>query len=206
MSRQRLDRRRNFNPRSPCGERPGRSVCSGGGLDFNPRSPCGERLLLLGGVFLCSMRFQSTLPVWGATPGTRPPGICRNISIHAPRVGSDDTPDLPGDLPSAISIHAPRVGSDAALHNGHPALTISIHAPRVGSDGCLLSEPVLFLLFQSTLPVWGATAQGNYLDGPLYEFQSTLPVWGATVFPPLPSSTPSNFNPRSPCGERPDRL
>ena len=35
--------------------------------DFNPRSPCGERL-----VFFYIRRdkelFQSTLPVWGATP------------------------------------------------------------------------------------------------------------------------------------------
>ena len=58
---------------------------------------------------------------------------------------------------------------------------ISIHAPRVGSDDNL---PVLYLikgLFQSTLPVWGATA--TLLDYRLI-----------TLY----------FNPRSPCGERPE--
>ena len=57
---------RNFNPRSPCGERPARSVPEHCRQDFNPRSPCGERqdkyrFQLYDNVF------QSTLPVWGAT-------------------------------------------------------------------------------------------------------------------------------------------
>ena len=33
-------------------------------------------------------------------------------------------------------------------------------------------------------------------------FQSTLPVWGATLFPHGQHGDKSNFNPRSPCGER----
>ena len=33
--------------------------------------------------------FQSTLPVWGATTGYRRFNQSLNISIHAPRVGSD---------------------------------------------------------------------------------------------------------------------
>ena len=57
------------------------------------------------------------------------------ISIHAPRVGSDDDLlILHCDLHS-ISIHAPRVGSDLFLGVTKCHITISIHAPRVGSDG-----------------------------------------------------------------------
>ena len=33
--------------------------------------------------------FQSTLPVWGATGGRPTPWVYQDISIHAPRVGSD---------------------------------------------------------------------------------------------------------------------
>mgnify|MGYP001273964591 CR=1 FL=1 len=33
-------------------------------------------------------------------------------------------------------------------------------------------------------------------------FQSTLPVWGATYYQPTSPFRPSYFNPRSPCGER----
>ena len=58
--------------------------------DFNPRSPCGERPpenISNPAVTL----FQSTLPVWGATPAVRLHGAPGQISIHAPRVGSDDS-------------------------------------------------------------------------------------------------------------------
>ena len=79
--------------------------------DFNPRSPDGERHVQ-GGVHVPVVQFQSTLPGWGATAvwtatGTRCPNfnprspdgerlgfrvrlpVVRVISIHAPRMGSD---------------------------------------------------------------------------------------------------------------------
>ena len=37
------------------------------------------------------------------------------------------------------------------------SFAISIHAPRVGSDSAALACFMLSVLFQSTLPVWGAT-------------------------------------------------
>ena len=56
----------NFNPRSPCGERPPPAARERRGPHFNPRSPCGERLRqALAGYF--TKEFQSTLPVRGAT-------------------------------------------------------------------------------------------------------------------------------------------
>ena len=59
---------RNFNPRPPCG---GRRIPQGPerwkSPYFNPRPPCGGRHLLK--VHLLDMAlFQSTPPVWGATP------------------------------------------------------------------------------------------------------------------------------------------
>ena len=57
-------------------------------LYFNPRSPCGERLHISKLAFMWS-RFQSTLPVWGATRSVHGVGLHSLISIHAPRVGSD---------------------------------------------------------------------------------------------------------------------
>ena len=104
-----------------------------------------------------SMRFQSTLPVWGATLGQR----------------------------------------RAAARCG-----ISIHAPRVGSDTSRLVSSTFLRIFQSTLPVWGATLSGT-AAACQRGFQSTLPVWGATGPSPRSSTTHLNFNPRSPCGERP---
>ena len=59
---------------------------------FNPRSPWGERL---GAHRLRSekLKFQSTLPVGGATRQADRQQQASLISIHAPRGGSDDTAD-----------------------------------------------------------------------------------------------------------------
>ena len=78
--------------------------------DFNPRSPCGER--------------QATC---------QEVRCVLEISIHAPRVGSDGRV-LPESCYSKISIHAPRVGSDEHAKIKATQEEISIHAPRVGSD------------------------------------------------------------------------
>ena len=59
-------RRRDFNPRTPCGVRP----CGTGGdydrKNFNPRTPCGVRRHQCA-TWSRGFPFQSTHPVWGAT-------------------------------------------------------------------------------------------------------------------------------------------
>ena len=56
-------------------------------------------------------------------------------------------------------------------------------------------------IFQSTLPVWGATF--DVFCALVYVgFQSTLPVWGATYQTRAYENFERDFNPRSPCGER----
>ena len=55
--------------------------------------------------------FQSTLPARGATGSCIELFDAREISIHAPRTGSDDAHRL-HRLLDGISIHAPRTGSD----------------------------------------------------------------------------------------------
>ena len=80
---------------------------------FNPRSPCGERQHMVW-TQAQRIRFQSTLPVWGATGSSCTLLLFVVISIHAPRVGSD----LGGhryQINVQISIHAPRVGSDSSM-------------------------------------------------------------------------------------------
>ena len=105
--------------------------------------------------------------------------------------------------PISISIHAPRVGSDVSNLRTHRAgRGISIHAPRVGSDGTRDVLVTVYITFQSTLPVWGATIFPIYRGSSTEGFQSTLPVWGATVFCIHRFHRRLYFNPRSPCGER----
>ena len=56
--------------------------------------------------------------------------------------------------------------------------------------------------FQSTLPMRGATGFQRW-ERETLEFQSTLPMRGATFSLNPPSVPNFDFNPRSPCGERP---
>ena len=106
--------------------------------------------------------FQSTLPVWGATLTVTAFTRYFPISIHAPRVGSDFT--------SMSCLHA--------LHHFNP------RSP-CGERPCSSTKECSAWLFQSTLPVWGATKSG-FLQARAKIFQSTLPVWGATGDTPVP--------------------
>ncbi len=132
-----------------------------------------------GAGLLGKRRFQSTLPARGATEAW---GVMMEeieISIHAPRTGSDPapaswtaSPPFQSTLPArgatldnqhnftytdCISIHAPRTGSDGASGVHHREAGISIHAPRTGSDLCTSASMRWQTVFQSTLPARGAT-------------------------------------------------
>ena len=105
--------------------------------------------------------FQSTLPVGGATLPTAGRGCCPSISIHAPRGGSDLDVGIFPHLLWVISIHAPRGGSDQLRWPPCPRKpNFNPRSPwgeRLPTRGCAtLPWPVIF---QSTLPVGGATAE-----------------------------------------------
>ena len=58
-----------------------------------------------------------------------------------------------------ISIHAPHEGSDRVECIVKLEISISIHAPHEGSDGSGFSSGINSYVFQSTLPMRGATEQ-----------------------------------------------
>ena len=117
--------------------------------------------------------------MWGATECTAEEIAAQEISIHAPRVGSDPVAVRFPCISTLFQSTLPVWGATNLFEEGEQAVWISIHAPRVGSDRgaalflwCLrdfnprspcgerrvdISETVNGLLFQSTLPVWGAT-------------------------------------------------
>ena len=129
---------------------------------------------------LIRFRFQSTLPVRGAT-------IIFNF-----------------DFPIFdISIHAPRAGSDRGWHLQRHRRRISIHAPRAGSDIANFPINLDALGFQSTLPVRGATGGGL-----AWKRDEPISIHAPRAGSDLPQSqvvtlAQKDFNPRSPCGERP---
>ncbi|EQW45442.1 hypothetical protein HMPREF9017_01563 [Parascardovia denticolens F0305] len=123
---------------------------------FNPRSPCGER---------------------PPTP-TRRRGQ-RNFNPRSP-CGERPHAVLVDAEVVGISIHAPLAGSDQriAVRRG-VASQISIHAPLAGSDTPDNRFISLAWIFQSTLPLRGATDRLE-LTCDQWAFQSTLPLRGAT--------------------------
>ena len=189
----------NFNPRSPCGER----LCpTHSGIifvDFNPRSPCGERHLAPK-VKITVAIFQSTLPMRGAT-----------------EVTTDNAQYL------VFQSTLPMRGATMFKKYAKPLTDISIHAPHAGSDlfVCILLSPprhfnprspcgerlfgtfpkVPDFIFQSTLPMRGATARTlQSLSRCLISIHA--PHAGSDSLPMAAYSKGLHFNPRSPCGER----
>ena len=123
--------------------------------DFNPRSPCGERLSSLDLVQDDS-----------------------HISIHAPRAGSDSFLLSYSNI-NRISIHAPRAGSDSIYGISSTYFLISIHAPRAGSDNNTPTNTTKTGDFNPRSPC-GERLKLSQLLLCWYLFQSTLPVRGAT--------------------------
>ena len=123
-----------FNPRSPWGERPVKSRLAPDIRNFNPRSPWGERPQVFG-TLQAGIRFQSTLPVGGATLEE---ALKKNAEYE------DFNPRSPwGERPSAryqvllwrkFQSTLPVGGATNVLVLFNFLISISIHAPRGGSD------------------------------------------------------------------------
>mgnify|MGYP004714141563 FL=1 len=148
---------RNFNPRSPHGERlhNPRKVCNL--LEFQSTLPARGATGAFISMILTNI-FQSTLPARGATTARQHPDSRMAISIHAPRTGSDNsirTRNIQTALhfnprsPHGERRGCPTVCCDRKKHFNprsphgerlsffdftRVALYISIHAPRTGSD------------------------------------------------------------------------
>ena len=100
-----------------------------------------------------------------------------------------------------ISIHAPLTGSDGRriLFDGEK--DISIHAPLTGSDYRKRVDYLYDVLFQSTLPLRGATGilLNKRQSG---EISIHAPLTGSDVESASTEQASTDFNPRSPYGER----
>ena len=190
----------NFNPRSPCGER---HLPTRPGLlykYFNPRSPCGERQDQTSRK-TPEKRFQSTLPVWGATGVVSAQSSTSSISIHAPRVGSDDRNYTSSIVTTNFNPRSP-CGERRNFDAVRVLDRISIHAPRVGSDS-LRDHPR-----RPTCPDFNPRSPCG--ERPRYSGRWSrasgisihAPRVGSDSSVPRRDGWEQNFNPRSPCGER----
>ena len=147
--------------------------------------------------------FQSTLPARGATCCERKQNKHPCISIHAPRTGSD-----PISTPFCCSSFAfqstlPARGATAWRMKPQHRSAISIHAPRTGSDNT-------YTLLYAECPISiHAPRTGSdplsvrLLLPPSSDFNPRSPHGERRQGAVQNKSPRQNFNPRSPHGERP---
>ena len=190
--------RSNFNPRSPHGERPGESSISSQLSQFQSTLPARGATLLVNGLWHDQI-FQSTLPARGATTFVVH-AQKSNISIHAPRTGSD-------------ALYFPRIAfaryfNPRSPHGERPsgqpeppaASNFNPRSPH-GERRSARTSPDVTFPFQPTLPARGAT---RMLDNQIARtFISThAPRTGSDDGRRRTSAAAKDFNPRSPHGER----
>ena len=123
-------------------------------------------------------RFQSTLPLRGATPAKQRAVMNRRISIHAPLTGSDIRVSAIKCYICDFNPRSPYGERPVKFVCDRGVSHISIHAPLTGSDPAS----------------W--TRSGRSTD-----FNPRSP-YGERPYPASPPRPTANFNPRSPYGER----
>ncbi len=109
-------------------------------------------------------KFQSTLPVGGATHPPQLQQVSGHISIHAPRIGSDSRINSTASSSCYFNPRSPH-GERHQFH-GLPGQSgyfnpRSPHGERPSI--CTVSSHAF--LFQSTLPAWGATRRKSMPHG-----------------------------------------
>ena len=193
------------------------------GEHFNPRTPCGVRPGAWTSWVMPS-RFQSTHPLRGATRWQAAQRMGVSISIHAPLAGCDSSTACP-KLRRKISIHAPLAGCDRALFESqrgdryfNPRTPcgvrrfnsicfssdhhISIHAPLAGCDGETVQYSNSLLYISIHAPLAGCDG-GLRPAAPLERryFNPRTPC-GVRRSPFTSAISWLYFNPRTPCGVR----
>ena len=194
--------------------------------NFNPHSPCGERPTTLA-VDATPVQFQSTLPLRGATIHPLTHGrFDPEFQSTLPLRGATDTRGK-GAYPSQFQSTLPLRGATHCARESNPNHWISIHTPLAGSDDCSKQERRTRTHFNPHSPcgerLWRTNTEGRWRDISIHTpLAGSDPAVGfrnpdsfhISIHTPLAGSDPcssrrrpssANFNPHSPCGERPQK-
>ena len=145
--------------------------------------------------------FQSTLPSRGATRSSLPRDLILSFQSTLPSRGATAFCETLS-VTLLISIHAPLAGSDFIGNRQLSyVVSISIHAPLAGSDIIELFLPLFCTRFQSTLPSRGATFS-RFITFYCFVISIHAPLAGSDIHKAEQKFPVTDFNPRSPRGER----
>ena len=167
---------------------------------FNPRSPYGERPGTTARQAMAERRFQSTLPLRGATRTLILIASIFCISIHAPLTGSDPRIPYRGDSQHGFQSTLPLRGATSLACQRRIKIVISIHAPLTGSDG--IGHDILVPSKISIhAPLTGSDFDQCASRHCHFHFNPRSP-YGERLLRQSQHSIVADFNPRSPYGER----
>ena len=158
-----------FNPRAPCGARPGARAISEEDKTFQSTRP----IVLINGDE--ATVFQSTRPVRGATFFVSCLPLAMLFQSTRPVRDATGTPAR-SRMETQVSIHAPRAGRDSSFFCSD--LSLRSFNPRAPC-GARLRPFRLYtyiLWFQSTRPVWGATREKE-----IQQFKSRVSIHASRV-------------------------
>ena len=190
-----------FNPRPPCGERPGAQARTAGSVCFNPRPPCGERHVPTNNES-GRAAFQSAPPVRGATKHAGDSLLLVGVSIRAPRAGSDLRELVLAGQCTLFQSAPPVRGATQTYPTPRTPKSCFNPRPPCGERPVNSAVDLWRSLFQSAPPVRGATYE-TVVNVTTTNVSIRAPRAGSDTRSCVCSKPVSSFNPRPPCGERP---
>ena len=172
-----------FNPRTPCGVRPPPYFAVVVPQAISIRAPHAGCDYRSSRATPCRALFQSAHPMRGAT--------------YSPRLCSPYLPHFNPRTPCGVR-QQPVAG--VAL-----VMLISIRAPHAGCDVSPITMTAPPMIFQSAHPMRGATIHhGHMAQRRLISIRA--PHAGCDESGNVITDNGANFNPRTPCGVRPERV
>ena len=198
----RTDRRgRNFNPRSPCGERQQGAAKNHQEVNFYSHSPCGERRTLCGTALPPTGNFYPRSP-WGSDRATDGELLFTHefqstLAMRGTMASRSLRPVPPPTYFYPCSPCGERHGVSAPVIVDN---AISIHAPHAGSDMCSAYHRQRWYDFYPRSPC-GERLQRHTIAAVHLHFYPRSPC-GERLPIDISHHRPRNFYPRSPCGER----
>ena len=168
----------NFNPHSPCGERQYAYRHPSVKVEISIHTPLAGSDEAGAAVLVKADVISIHTPLAGSDPSQSPASGYDRISIHTPLAGSDSPSASTAPIRQYFNPHSPCGERLRVCCAQSECRSISIHTPLAGSDRTMTPIRPLARLFQSTLPLRGATPSNAV------------------------NNASSDFNPHSPCGER----
>ena len=194
--------RRDFYPRSPCGERPRARAVRAVVDSISIHVPLAGNVVVTARVYRRAVLFLSTFPLRGTSSVSTPRSESRWISIHVPLAGN--VPAYVSHIGASLPFLStfPLRGTSRGFRSQLRLFAISIHVPLAGNVRYWRYMPSAPRQFLSTFPLRGTSQAAIFRLRMVQHFYPRSPCGERPVWD-MGCAARVYFYPRSPCGERP---